>query len=72
MNSCVLGSEYNETNWTISLNKTKTDISPSGISLTNMQSKKVITLIHLLLADVFDEEVENWESQLEQWTNVIH
>ena len=50
------------------LNKTKTDIS-SGITLTNMQSKKVIALIHLLLADVFDEEVENWESRLEQWTN---
>ena len=71
MNSCVLGSEFNETHWKIPLNETKTDIS-SGITLTNMQSKKVIALIHLLLADVFDEEVENWESQLEQWTNVIH
>ena len=70
MNSCVLGSQYNETDWSVPLNEGKTDVT-SAISLTNMQSKKVIGLIHLLLADVFDEEVENWESQLEQWTNVI-
>ena len=52
------------------LMREKTNVT-SAISLTNMQSKKVIALIHLLLADVFDEEVENWESQLKQWTNVI-
>ena len=70
MNSCVLGSEYNKTTWSVPLNEGKTDIS-SGISLTNMQLKKIIALIHLLLADVFDEKVEDWESQLQQWTKVI-
>ena len=65
MNSCVLGSEYNKTTWSVPLNEGKTDIY-SGISLQNMQSKKVIALIHLLLADVFDEQVEDWESQLQQ------
>ena len=61
MNSCVLGSEYNKTTWSVPLYERKIDIS-SGISLTNMQLKKVIALIHLLLADVFDEHVEDWES----------
>ena len=39
MNSCVLGSEYNEVHWQVPLNDTKTDIAGS-ISLTDMQAKK--------------------------------
>ena len=70
MNSCVLGSQYNEVHWKVPLNEAKTDITGT-ISLTNMQSKKVITFIHLLLADVFDDTVPDWESQLEEWTSVI-
>ena len=70
MNTCVLGSEYNETNWKVPLNETKTDVS-SSISFTYTQSKKVISFIHLLLADVFDDEVLEWEHQLQQWTDVI-
>ena len=70
MNTCVLGSQYNETHWKVPLNEGKTDIL-AEISLTNMQSNKVIAFINLLLADVFDDTVENWEEQLEEWTNVI-
>ena len=70
MNACVLSSQYNETNWLIPLNEEKPDIS-TEISLTDMQSKKVIALINLLIADVFEEQVENSESGVEEWTKVI-
>ena len=71
MNSCVLGSEYNETNWQVPLNDTKTDVLAT-ISFTDMQSKKVMAFINLLLADVFDDSIPDWEIQLEQWTHVIN
>ena len=70
MNSFVLGLEYNEVHWKVPLNDTKTDIAGS-ISLTNMQSKKIVAFIHLLLTDVFDDSLQDWESLLEEWTSVI-
>ena len=70
MNARVLGSRYNETHWLVPPNEGKTDIS-SAISLTDMQSKKVIALINLLIADVFDKQVKTIESEVEEWTNVI-
>ena len=65
MNTCVLGSEYNNTNWKVPLNETEEDVLPT-ITLTDMQSKKCIAFIHLLLADVFDDEVPEWEEQLQK------
>ena len=70
MNTCILGSQYNEKNWSVPLNEGKTGIS-SAISLTDMLSKKVIALINLLIADVFDKHVGILESEVEEWTNVI-
>ena len=71
MKSCVLGFKYNETNWSVPLNEGKADIA-SAISLTNMKSKKVIALIHLLIADVFDNDIEDWELLAEKWKNVVN
>ena len=70
MDTCVRRSVYNEINWEVPLNDTKMDVLPT-ISLTDMQSKKVIAFIHLLLEDVFDDEVPEWEEQLQHWTDVI-
>ena len=39
MNSCVLGSQYNETHWQVPLNGKKTDVLYT-ITFTDMQSKK--------------------------------
>ena len=38
---------------------------------TDVQSKKVMAFINLLLADVFDDTLLDWESQLEEWTSVV-
>ena len=39
--------------------------------ITNMQSRKVIAVINLFLADVFDDSLPNWEENLQQWTDEI-
>ena len=71
MNGCILGSQFNETNWKIPLNDTKTDVLVSAFSFTDMQSKKISAHIQLLLHDVFDDSIENWEELFNQWNNVI-
>ena len=59
-----------KTHWQVPFNEAKTDILAS-VSFTDIQSKKVMAFIDLLLADVFDDTIPDWESQLEKWTSVI-
>ena len=52
------------------INENKTDVLPT-ITLEDMEFKKVIAFIRLLLADVFGDEMLEWEDQLQKWTDVI-
>ena len=71
MNTYILGSRHNRTNWKLPLNDNKSDVLASSISLTDMQSKKIMDCIQPLLSDIFDESVPNWEEQFQEWNELI-
>jgi hypothetical protein len=72
INFAILGTEHSRAHFTVPLTDDKADVS-SSISLIDMQAKKIMVNIDLIIAETFNDtlNIPTWEQQCQDWTDVF-